>query len=79
MLASRSHESSFSLYEHEHLRTIANDSSSIAQHLADISRELKAIRTAVEADKRDREFARPPYLMAIGTGTMVLSFLYAFS
>jgi hypothetical protein len=79
MLASRSHESSFSVYEHEHLRTIAKDSSSIARHLEDISRELSAIRAAVEADKRDREFARPMYLMAIGTGTLVLSILYRLS
>ena len=79
MLASRSHESSLAVYERENLRAIANDSASIAQHLADISRELKAIRTAAEEDKRDREFARPLYLMAIGTGTMVLAVLYALS
>lgn len=79
MLASRSHESSLTVYEHENLRTIAHDSSSVARHLADISRELNAIRTAVEADKRDREFARPMYLMAIGTGTLVLSILYRLS
>ena len=79
MLASRSHESSLGVYEREDLRTIAHDSSSIARHLAEISRELNAIRTAVEADKRDREFARPMYLMAIGTGTLVLSILYRFS
>lgn len=79
MLASRTYESQLTVHEREHLRTIANDSSSIARHLEDISRELKAIRTAAEADKRDREFARPLYLMAIGTGTMVLSVLYALS
>lgn len=79
MLASRSHESPLTVYERDNLRTIANDSSSIARHLADISRELNAIRSAVEADKRDREFARPMYLMAIGTGTLVLSILYRLS
>ncbi|MEX1185075.1 MAG: hypothetical protein WEA80_00610 [Gemmatimonadaceae bacterium] len=79
MLASRSHESSLTVYELDNLRTIANDSSSIARHLGDISRELSAIRAAVESDKRDREFARPLYLMAIGTGTLVLSILYRLS
>lgn len=79
MLASTSYESALTTYERENLRTIAKDSSSIARHLEDISRELKAIRSAVEADKRDREFARPMYLMAIGTGTLVLSILYRFS
>lgn len=79
MLTSRLHESSLTTYESDNLRTIASDSSSIARHLADISHELKAIRTAIEADKRDREFARPMYLMAIGTGSMVLAILYRLS
>lgn len=79
MLSSRLHESSLTAYESENLRTIAHDSSSIARHLGDISRELKEIRATVEADKRDREFARPMYLMAIGTGTLVLSILYRLS
>ncbi len=79
MLSSRLHESSLTAYERDSLRTIASDSSSIARYLKDIGCELKAIRTAVEADKRDREFARPLYLMAIGAGSMVLAILYRLS